>query len=245
MGLSHIDLAERFCLSEGTINNIIISWINYLYLVLGSLNIWPCRDIIIEHSSREFLDQYPNNLVIIDTTELKVQVPSALQKHSESYSSYKSHTTLNGLLGVDPNGGIMFVSQLFEGSISDKQIVSRLGFLEVLKQKLLVGEILKGDGIVPDKGFEIGKELGNLGLQLNIQPFLKNKVGFNEYDVIKAQTIARHRINVERAICKIRRFRIFNSIIPISMFGIINQIWTVACLLSNFQNSVLNAEMTE
>lgn len=72
--------------------------------------------------------------MIIDATELKIQVPSALQKHSESYSSYKSHTTFKSLIGVDPNGGIMFISQLYEGSISDKQIVKRSGFLETLKK---------------------------------------------------------------------------------------------------------------
>ena len=29
----------------------------------------------------------------------------------------------------------------------------------------------------------------------------------------------------------VRRFRIFHSVIPVSMLGCINQIWTVACLL--------------
>ena len=74
--------------------------------------------------------------MIIDATELKIQVPSALEKHSENYSSYKSHTTFKSLIGVDPSGGIMFISQLYEGSISDKQIVKRSGFLETLKKKL-------------------------------------------------------------------------------------------------------------
>ena len=77
-------------------------------------------DIIIKYSLEEFIKKYPNNIVIVDVTELKIQVPSSLQKHSESYSTYKSHTTFKSLIGVDPNGGIMLVSPLFEGSISDK-----------------------------------------------------------------------------------------------------------------------------
>ena len=40
-----------------------------------------------------------------------------------------------------------------------------------------------------------------------ILPFLKDQYGFNE-DVIKTQTVAAHRIHVERAIGKVRRFRI-------------------------------------
>lgn len=81
--------------------------------------------------------------------------------------------------------------------------------------------------------------LKKIDLKLNIPPFLKDQAGFNEGDVLKTQTIARHRIHVERAIGKVRRFRIFHSVIPVSMFGSVNQIWTVACLLSNFQNPVL------
>jgi len=239
MGLSTIDLAERFCVTESTVVNIFLTWINYLYVTLGSLKIWPHRDIILNNSPGEFLEKYPNNIVIIDATELKIQVPSALQKHSETYSTYKSHTTMKCLLGVDAKGGIMFISQLYEGSISDKQIVERSGFLEILRQKVMSGEIKKGDSIMADKGFDIHDDLKKLDLKLNIPPYLKDKVGFEEDDVIKTQTVARHRIHVERAICKIRRFRIFHSIIPVTMFGSINQIWSVACLLSNFQNPVL------
>ncbi|XP_068696486.1 uncharacterized protein [Montipora foliosa] len=238
MGLSVVDLGERFNIAESTVNNIFLTWINYLYVTLGSIKMWPHRDIILQNAPAEFLEKYPNNIVIIDATELKIEVRSALQKHSESYSTYKSHTTLKCLLGVDPKGGIMFISQLYEGSISDKQIVQRSGFLDILDKKVMVGEIKKGDGIMADKGFDIQNDLKKLGLQLNIPPFLKDKVGFEEDDVIKTQTIARHRIHVERAICKVRRFRIFHSVIPVSMLGCINQIWTVACLLSNFQNPV-------
>ena len=69
-----------------------------------------------------------------------------------------------------------------------------------------------------DKILNIQNDLKKLGLQLNIPPFLKDKVGFKEGDLIKTQTIARHSIHVKKAICKVRRFRIFHSVIPVSMF---------------------------
>lgn len=149
-------------MTESTVVNIFLTWINYLYVTLGSLKIWPHRDIILNNSPVEFLEKYPNNIVIIDATELKIQVPSALQKHSETYSTYKSPTTMKCLLGVDAKGGIMFISQLYEGAISDKQIVERSGFLEILRQKVISGEIKKGDSIMADKGFDIQNDLKNL-----------------------------------------------------------------------------------
>ena len=56
----------------------------------------------------------------------------------------------------------MFTSQLYEGSISDKQIVERSGFLDILRKKLTVSEIKKGDSLMADKGFDIQDELKSL-----------------------------------------------------------------------------------
>ena len=149
-----------------------MTWINYLYLTVGSLKVWPHRDIILANTPAEFERKYPTNIIIIDATELKVQVSSALQKHIETYSTYKSHTTFKCLIGVDPKGRVMFVSQLYEGSISDKELVKRSGFLKLLGRKITVGEILNGDAIMTDKGFDIYDQLCKLGLKLNIPPFL-------------------------------------------------------------------------
>ena len=133
------------------------------------------------------------------------------------------------------------MSQLYTCSISDKEIVIRSGFLNTLKDKLTVGEILSSDAdVMADKCFDIGDELNKVILHLNIPPFLQNQSAFSEGDVIKTQTVAQHRIHIERAIGKVRRFRIFSSEIPVTMFGLINQIWTVCCILSNFIEQLRN-----
>ena len=78
--------------------------------------------------------------------------------------------------------------------------------------------------------------------QFNIPLFLKDKPQFNENEVIRTQTIAKGRIHVERAVGKVRNFLIFNTRIPISSLGTVNQLWRVCCLLSNFMNPVLTDE---
>ena len=112
--------------------------------------------------------------------------------------------------------------------------------MEILKNKVAVGEMLPADAVMADKGFVIGDELKKVILHLNIPPFLTNQSAFSEGDVIKTQTVAQHRIHIERAIGKVRRFQIFSSEIPVTMFGIINQIWTVCCMLSNFIEPILD-----
>jgi len=76
------------------------------------------------------------------------------------YSHYKSHVTYKGLIGITPSGAISFVSQLFEGSISDKEIVKRSGFLS----KELWDE---NDAVMADRGFTIEEELKLLGVSLH------------------------------------------------------------------------------
>ena len=68
---------------------------------------------------RAFKDLYPTTRVIIDCTELYVQTPSSLLLQSQLYSSYKSNTTLKGLMGMAPHGAVTFVSSLKGFDIED------------------------------------------------------------------------------------------------------------------------------
>ena len=55
----------------------------------------------------------------------------SIQLNSELFSNYKNHNTLKGLIGISPGGAITFVSQLYTGSISEREIVMRSGFLDL------------------------------------------------------------------------------------------------------------------
>ena len=103
-GFHEQDLAVRFCVSQATVSRILLTWANYLYVMLGSLQIWPSRAFIDANMPASFKDVYPKTRVIIDCTELKVQTPSSKVLNSMSYSSYKSHITFKGLIGITPCG---------------------------------------------------------------------------------------------------------------------------------------------
>ena len=98
---------------------------------------------------------------MINWTELKTQTPCALGLQSPLYSDYKSSTTMKALIGCDPCGSVMFISELFTGSISDKVITEQSGFYELLSLLKVQGYV-KGDAVMADKGFTIEKSLSNL-----------------------------------------------------------------------------------
>ena len=140
-----------------------MTWINFMYLRLGVINIWPSREVVDTTLPENFKAKYKSTRVIIDCTEVRCQMPSSLQLNGELFSTYKNHTTLKGLIGISPSGAVTFVGQLYTGSISDREIVYRSGFLDL--------PFNEGDSVMADKGFTV-EDLLPLGVKLNIPPFL-------------------------------------------------------------------------
>ena len=85
----------------------------------------------------------------------------------------------------------------------------------------------KGDGVMVDRGFIIGDLLEPLGVELIISSFLAGRDQLTTEETLLSQQIAPETIHVERMIQRFKNFHIFDSTIPITMFGRINEIVTV------------------
>ena len=234
-GFSLQHVSWLFNVSIATSSRYLITWTNFCYFKLGSINIWPTRDQVNFYMPDCFKRAYPSTRCIIDCTELFCQRPSSLATQSSLYSHYKSHVTYKGLVGISPAGSITFISQLFDGSISDKEIVCRSGLLE---QTLWD----KGDSVMADRGFTIEEELNELNVKLNIPCFLSGRDQFTVAEVKESQAIASVRIHVERAIQRIKRYRILRNEMPLTLHGSVNQIWTVCCMLCNFMPPLIQKD---
>ncbi|CAH3112497.1 unnamed protein product [Porites lobata] len=58
--LGLFDLAHRFSVSVSTVSDVFITWANYLYIMLGSLPLWPSRDKIKQNLPDSFNGRYEN-----------------------------------------------------------------------------------------------------------------------------------------------------------------------------------------
>ena len=133
LGLDEEMIADLVRLTQPTISRMTAKWISFLYLKLGSLPLWPTSEQAKASLPECFRTKYDKTFVIIDCTEIKCEVPSSQPLQSHLYSSYKSHATLKCLLGISPAGAVIFVSKLYTGSISDREVTQRSGFLDLLK----------------------------------------------------------------------------------------------------------------
>ena len=219
------DIGDRFGLHPSSISRIVITWINFLYLKLRQLPIWPSRQTVDDTMPACFKAHYPKTRVIIDCTEIFIQMPSSFRAQSQTYSQYKSYNTAKGLVGISPSGLVTFVSHLYGGHVSDKAITDNCGIIDLLEPR---------DVVMADKGFDIQDFLVPKRVILNITPFLKKKEQLSLEEEAETRRIASVRIHVERAIEHVKNYRILQGVIPLSLHEQLDQIWFICCILTNF-----------
>lgn len=217
VGLTLRDLGHRFNIHEPTVSRIITTWANFLYTVLRSLRIWMSTEAIKAHLPNQFQD-YPDTQVLIHCVELRCQTPSL---KSEDFC-YKSHHSLKGLIGMAPHGAVTFVSSLYAASVSDKELFKQSGIVSLLKPEMaiMVTNRLFVDDCVPCKVYRPAYLLGE-------------QISADE------ERETRLRVHIEGLIHRIKQHKLLDTVIPLSVTRSINQIYTVACFLVNYQNGPL------
>jgi len=111
---------------------------------------------------------------------------------------------------------------MWTGSNSDKQLTSKCGILDMCEH---------GDAVMADKGFQIGDLTTPRGLHLIVPPIKFEK--FNKRQVKETRRIANVRIDIERAIERVKNFRILQGVMPINMLHQGTDILKICAGLSN------------
>ena len=143
-GLLSLDIANRFGISQAQFSRIEDTWLAFLYHRLRALPIWASREHVQQTMPQAFKDAYPATRVIIDCIEIYIEMPTSFHSQSATFSSYKNHNTSKGLIGISPAGYPSFISELYAGRTSDKQITKDCGILNMLEPG---DDLMAGRGI--------------------------------------------------------------------------------------------------
>lgn len=93
--------------------------LRYLWeLLVGTVSFFSWT--ICLHFVSCFKEIYPKCRGIIDASEITAQAPSSMVLISKLYLHYKNHTSYKGNVVIVPSVEVIYISSLYEGSISDK-----------------------------------------------------------------------------------------------------------------------------
>jgi hypothetical protein len=113
------------------------------YAVAKSRLWWFSRDEVNVMMPEAFKKLYPKTRVIIDASEVGIEIPSDVDAAALFWSQYKHKHTIKFLLGIAPHGMISFISKAYTGRTTDGHLTAVSGLYDLLEH---------GDTIMADKG---------------------------------------------------------------------------------------------
>ncbi|KAL1469617.1 hypothetical protein MTO96_040981 [Rhipicephalus appendiculatus] len=231
LGLLYFDLAMRFGISVSQAGKVFREMVDVLYRIMQKIVVWLPIETICATMPQPFRQAgYENTTCIIDCTEVHMQRPKKLYARGQTYSSYKGGNTVKFLVAVAPSGFIMFVSGVYGGRASDKFIVEDSNFTDYLFPDQVV---------MADRGFALTNKMKEKGVTLNTPAFTRGRQQFPEAEATRSRRISSLRIHVERAINRIKCYRILKGTLPIHHKKLMNKIALVCAGLCNLKGPLI------
>ena len=127
------------------------------------------------------------------------------------------------------------------GRVSDKLLTEQCG---------LLSNLIPGDVVLADRGFEISDSVRVMQAIISIPAFTKGKSQLSAMEIEETRTIANVRIHIERVNSNVRqKYTILKNTRPIDFITssncdtpLIDSVVRVTCALTNLCNSVVQFE---
>lgn len=227
---TNFELSRLFCISEHSVINIWITWINFMAKQWREIDLWPDRDLIRFFSPTDFKQKFPTTRVIVDGTEIPVQKPKLPIAQQSTFSSYKNRNTVKVLVGCSPGGLVSYLSPAYGGSTSDRQIVERTNLTTICDP---------GDSIMADKGFNVQDLFAPSDVRINIPTFFKKQNRMSGKTVMRDRRISSKRVHIERIIGLAKTFKILKTPLNRTETVLSSDIIFVVFMLCNFKQCII------
>lgn len=131
LNLFNEDLANRFGVHKSTVSSNFHQILHIAAAKTSFLIKWPERDVLHLTMPMSFRRFFKKCCIMIDCTEVFMERPSDLAR-AQIWSNYKHHSTVKFLIGITPQGTILFISKCADGHISNKEVTEQSGIMDLL-----------------------------------------------------------------------------------------------------------------
>ncbi|XP_037498213.2 uncharacterized protein LOC119371824 [Rhipicephalus sanguineus] len=229
-GLTFSLLLVLFGIHRTTVSNIFKDSIVILASILQHAVFWPSKNAIV-NCLTVYFKQYRDTRMVLDCTEIEIERPKDLVSTLLTYSHYKRTYTVKVLVSETPGGLISYISPAYGGKASDTHITKQ--------SKLLEKCIPHVDSVMVDKGFLIGELCKEHNLKIIRPPFLMEKQLTTE-EAARNQSIASARVHVEKAIQRMKLYRILKNRFDLDLVPYIDNIFKIIAGTVNLSKPLFN-----
>nr|XP_037285472.1 LOW QUALITY PROTEIN: uncharacterized protein LOC119178372 [Rhipicephalus microplus] len=193
----------------------------------------PSKEAVVDNLTVHF-EEYPNVRAVLNWTKIPLQRPKDLESQLLTYSWYKGTYTAKVLVCETPGGHISFLSKAYGGSPSDSFITKESKILEKFLPSI--------DSVMVDKGFLTDELCLQNHATMVRPPFLRKKKHLTQREAQQNQIIAAARVHIERAIQRMKVFRILSGKLGTELFPCNDDILTVIAGIVNLSKPIFSAE---
>ena len=213
-------LSILFTVCRTTVGRIFHDWVTFMHRRFSVIDIWPEAVTVPQGEP----------IVIIDCTECKLQVPLNPLQQQASYSNYKKDNTYKILIGISHNGAVVFCSDAYAGSISDREIFERCGIMSKLRP---------GDTVMADRGFNVQDLLALKDVRLVTPEYMNNRSQLPSSAVAASRKVTAKRIHVERVIGLTKCFGILRNPLDHCRVIIASELAYVCAFMCNLKRRIV------
>lgn len=227
---TNFEISRMFGVTEASVTNIFVTWVNFMALQWGEVEWWPSRDLVDFYMPTDFKVKFPTTRVIVDGTECPVKKPKEPILQQATWSTYKNRNTVKVLVGISPGGLVSYVSPAYAGSASDRNICERSELPQMCEPQ---------DSVMADKGFNVQDLFEASMVAVNIPTFFSKKNRMSGKTVLKDRRIANKRVHIERIIGLAKTYKILQQPMNNTESGLATQIIHLCFYLCNFRANIV------
>jgi len=247
-GMDNFMVAMLFNVQEPAMASIFFRWLVIVHTFLDIHMSNPQKvNVNMSRPERYRVSRFGKNVrLTIDTFPITVSRPSEPKLNNTFYNYYYGRHVAKILLGIAPIGGVTLCSQAFPGKITDNDITEAAKVADFVEQ---------GDHVSADKGFtcflyfsEEGKVLitplrrdsQRQNKSTVTDPTGKNRSKkkkisqYGQAEAIQGLSVAKLRSDVERAIARVKDWKVLQRIWPLCRLDLISMTVRVAARMTNF-----------
>jgi hypothetical protein len=227
---SNYELSLMFDISEFTVANIVVTWLNFMYHQWQEIDIWATRDLVSYFMPRDFRKKFPTTRIILDGTECPIQKSRCPLAQQTTFSTYKNRNTAKVVVGASPGGLVSFIPESFGGSTSNRQFIERSRLMQTCD---------RGDSLMVDKGMQVQDIFAPYDITVNIPTFLKKGNQFSSKALAHDRKIASKRVHIERIIGLAKTYKILTQPMNSTESAMSTQIIFSCFMLCNWRKCII------